>query len=857
MSMTFINQLGVIPALLVVLPGMLILHGQENDRSKRRFLLYSLGMGTLLLLALLITKRFITEPYEQPFFQLSNLMAPSIMGMIALSLLNIKAIAGMSGQLKMVVILLFVAMAALFGLLWNSQLGIGYLIVPGVLILAIGWTLGKRFGWLTTILSLLSLVIFYLFIQLINHPPDYSNNPPSRLAGVLGLTAAYLIPGLSVVLSGLLIASSLQPMSEQSGSISWKGFKWIKIGLACLLLLSLAYTIFWGSVWDQTSDGLTGIFMMHPSALVAIGVGMMMILAFSGKNRLTGVLYLIIVPTLIYQTFELGWRVSYHEMTEKRADRIAQALERFQAREGYYPVSLDALSPRDLLFIQQPVILAGESWCYEGGTDYFRLSAFYREFFSAPVSLHVYASTGKPPSSSVCEVRLDEMKKKYYSPMEDPNAMQPPVPTPQPENEVGLPKASVQPLLNETSVIPGSWSPDSSYFVFAAQANGFTFQFLNGKTGEVCSSDERFAGDTLRSHHVWLPDGRLLYIGNSGIEILKPCQSEGESLESRFPISFKQIASVSRGGERALLQSEDAYWILDIHTLTVVPIPDVTPVSYELHWDQSSWLPGGEVLAISRLNGRKDSKAGSTLYLIDGGTGKVLNSITLKGEFGQSAPWIEILNDHELIVNGIGEWQLVDFSVTPPATTNVLANIFGVDVKFPDEIAAWGSFVEPDGDGYYLAVRLNHPRNQATYLYDSKSKQVHVYNHEFHTLLVLPTGYLLEMPKLEITPTYRDEYDIVFVDRPEIIQPHLKLEGHTPREYPHLSLAYIEESSELAVASEQGISLVSLPNGEMDAYWELLGSGYSPWIMAAPNGSALMASKDYGGLYFIPLSSTK
>jgi hypothetical protein len=229
----------------------------------------------------------------------------------------------------------------------------------------------------------------------------------------------------------------------------------------------------------------------------------------------------------------------------------------------------------------------------------------------------------------------------------------------------------------------------------------------------------------------------------------------------------------------------------------------------------------------------------------------------VKGEFGQSAPWIEVLSDHELIMNGVGEWQLVDFSIDPPATTNILADIFGVDVKFPDEISTWGSYVNPNGDGYYLAVRLNHPRNQATYLYDSKSKQVHVYDHEDHTLLVFPNGYLMLMQKMESTRTYRDEYDVVFVDQPDVVQPHIKLDGHMPREYPHLSLEYIEESSQMVVASEQGVSLVSLPNGEMDAYWELIGSGYSPWIMTAPNGSTLIASKDFGGLYFIPLSLGK
>ena len=73
MSMTFLNQLSVIPALLVIFPALLLLRGQDEERSSSRVLLYLLGMGVLILLALFVTKRFITEPYDQPFFQLASL----------------------------------------------------------------------------------------------------------------------------------------------------------------------------------------------------------------------------------------------------------------------------------------------------------------------------------------------------------------------------------------------------------------------------------------------------------------------------------------------------------------------------------------------------------------------------------------------------------------------------------------------------------------------------------------------------------------------------------------------------------------------------------------------------------------
>ena len=54
---------------------------------------------------------------------------------------------------------------------------------------------------------------------------------------------------------------------------------------------------------------------------------------------------------------------------------------------------------------------------------------------------------------------------------------------------------------------------------------------------------------------------------------------------------------------------------------------------------------------------------------------------------------------------------MADFGTRPVSITNVLKDIFGLDVKFPDEISASGSYLNSDGDRYYIAVRLNHPHN--------------------------------------------------------------------------------------------------------------------------------------------------
>jgi len=335
--------------------------------------------------------------------------------------------------------------------------------------------------------------------------------------------------------------------------------------------------------------------------------------------------------------------------------------------------------------------------------------------------------------------------------------------------------------------------------------------------------------------------------------VLTPCQLGSEKLTAHIPEAFNRIMASSNKSGRILLESQNAFWILDGSTLELIRIPDVAPNPYEFHWDTSTWLAGGEQLVIGRLNGRKGSNGGATLYLLNGTTGKILNTLELDGEFGQGAPWMEALTDEKVLYQTQGEWLMADFGTQPVSIINVLKDIFGLDVQFPDEISTSGSYLDSDGDGYYITVRLNHLHNQSTYLYYSKTKQVHVYDHEYHTLLLFPDGYSMDMQKMESVPTYQDKYDIVMIDDPETVYPQLIFTGHTPREYPRLNVKYLPKSSEVAVASAHGVSLVSLTDGEMLSYWTLAGDGYSPWITASPNGLALIASKDGGGLYYIPL----
>jgi len=853
MSMIFIYQMAIIPAVLIMLSGLLFLREQDDGRWTRNFLFFLLAVCLLLLLVVYIFVPGSDTPFTPLAFEIPVLVTPASLGVLALIVLNLNRIRGMSLRAKTVAILMMLGIMVLFALLWNSRLSPGFLILPSAFIMIIVWSLGWRFDQLPIILGVLAFGEIFLFNWLMRVQAS-GEVLPKWISFVL-LVLLYLTPILISILPAILVVKGIQKWStERSKSNRGVIFQFV---LAFLLIVYLLYILFWSGVWDQTQDMGIGAFIFPFAGVAAIGAGMVMASVLRGKSRIAGLIYLILVPVLFYQAYDLGSRLSHHEITEDHADRIANALQKFHAREGQYPNDLRALVPRDLLYIPQPIIFMGEHWCYQGEDDYYQLTAFFREYWNMPVSLKLYSSSGSAPTTVLpCEERLPAMKEQHYSPMEDPNAMRPPVPTPLPDIEVDMPKIEIHPLLSGAVALPGSWSPDGAYYLFGTQkSGGLELHFVIGETGDVCTADVKFAdAREIRDNITWLPDGHLLYAEPSGdMTVLAPCQLGDEKLTLHLPDTFDRVMSRSEDSGRILLESQSAFWVLDGHTLELMSNPNVTPNPYDLHWDTSTWLAGGEQLVIGRLNGRKGSNGGATLYLIDGISGEVKNSLDLEGEFGQSAPWIESLTGEKILYSTQGEWMMADFGVQPISLTNVMKDIFDLDVNFPDEISASGSYVDIDGSGYYLTVRLNHPHNQSTYLYDSKTGQVYVYDHKYHTLLLFPDGTSMDMQKLENVPTYHDEYDIVKVDDPETVHPRLSITGHTPREYPLLNVEYLPKRSQLAFASAHGISLVSLSNGEMLAYWSLIGDGYSPWVVTSPDESALIASKDGGGLYYISL----
>jgi hypothetical protein len=865
-------QISAIPATLVVLGGLLVLHREPMEKGGRNFLLYLLACLVLIDLIILLASLFWETPYDQAKFYLSSSSLPLLAGILALTVLQLGSmwrLGSLSRRQILLAALLSLILIGLGALFFGSQnlsplSGLGIVLFLG-LVLALVWAAGLRWRWLAGIFLLLALAGMIAFNEPVAGWLRRNVDSTTPIGFNIALSViSFSFALLTVPLIAVLVQRALKPRVQEpapdddtdraeaaqlsSAKRKPRRTAVLQLGAAALLLAGLLYTIYWTCIWDHTSDGLGGIFLSQPGVILGIGAGMLLTIFSTGWRRMAGLLFMVLVPLMLNQTFKFGWQAWYHEITEERAARIAAALEDYHARTGRYPQELKELAPRDLLIVPRPVILQGESWCYQSTSDSYRLGSVFREFWSSPWSIQIYASAGEPlPSVWACDARLEELKASYdaslvYQPIEQEERL--------PESEVPVARQSIAPAVEGSRLRPGRWSPDGRYLTFSSDDS---LGFLDVSEGQVCSGEGEIsiAADAWASS-AWLTDGRVLVVTRDGDLLLQEPCGTADALPGGDAASFSEVMAADHESGSVLLKTEADFWILDGATLTLKQVDVVAPNPYELHWDRAAWLTGGARLAISRLNGR-DSSEGSTLYIIDGQNGEVLLSLPRASAYDQSAPGVEWLSKSELLLIGGGTLAILDLSADPPQERNALQELLGLDLEFPDEISGMGSVIDHQGGGYYLAVRANHPRNQSLYLYSSISGQVQAFEHQMHSLLFFPDGQLLWMPKFEPEPTYQDEYDLVWVGEPDRSGEHLTVTGHTPRSYPTLFVEAAPGGKGLYFGSSQGVSLVSIADGTLLGFWDLGGGTAS--VTSPENPAAkqrAVAVVDGVGLFIIP-----
>jgi hypothetical protein len=408
--------LGILPAVLLVWVGDRFKASAEDEKAVQRWLTFLLGVLALLLFSLLIANSI----GERASSLLLAFLMPVICGTVAYLFLHISTGQMVWSRHSLKAVLLFMIVVALLiflGISGNLTMP-GFIIFGGVL-LALVW---KVWNWIGTwYLICWALQMIFLCVSLRVTDANTPIFDTTSLLGSVLQALIFLIPGL-----GIIVAARLVYMSQVGDQTKdWRKVIFL-LSLAASILLLIGYQIALASVWDVATDRLGGIFLWFLVSISGIATAMVMARFLPGKRKLFALAFALIVSVAMRYAFNLGtygpegkWGTSPTYVTECRAETVGRAIQAYYSQHGDYPQVLDDLVPRNLVYIPNPIMIPGQTWCYQGGADYYRLGYVYRQFFSTPASVRIHVAVGNPPNTDwACE---DEAAKYppppgYYDP---------------------------------------------------------------------------------------------------------------------------------------------------------------------------------------------------------------------------------------------------------------------------------------------------------------------------------------------------------------------------------------------------------------------------------------------------------
>jgi len=410
--MTLIDALllGILPAILLVWVGGHVRAWAGDEKGVQRWLLFLLGVLTLLLVAHVIA----ISMNIRAFYFLFVFFLPVTCGTVASLFLYF-----FSGQMTwsrdtVKTLPLFLIVVSLFILLGIAgDLTATVFIIFGGVSLALVW---KAWNWIGR-WYLAAWAVQMIFLCVGIWATD-TNTPlletPHRLAVIVQFiqgVIVFLMPGLAIITAARLVYMS--QVGEQSKD--WRKVILVLL-LAASILLLVGYQIALASVWDVATDGILGIFLWFLVSVSGIAAAVIMALFLPNKRKLFALAFALIVPLSMRYAFRIGmygpdgqWGTSPAFVTERRAEMVDRAIQRYYDQHGGYPRALNDLVPRNLVYIPKPIMIPGQTWCYKGGRDYYRLGYVYRQYFYTPASARVHAAVGEPPVSDwACEDKAAE-----------------------------------------------------------------------------------------------------------------------------------------------------------------------------------------------------------------------------------------------------------------------------------------------------------------------------------------------------------------------------------------------------------------------------------------------------------------
>jgi len=396
--MTLINILflGILPAGLLMWAGNVI-RSRTADEERGKDWLWFLSVGLGLSIIAFITAFIIGD-------RVSNFTMPFILPItfgftVTLGLYLLQGRNVSMGKMALI-FLLFAILLSWVSFANGWAILISFILVA--ILTAIAWLMWNQNEKRYLLLFAIEVILLRISIRVteLNRTPQIHTE---WLRSILSMGTYLFIPWAGVVLSALLIRRLLS-----SDSLNWRAMA-SSLLMVVVLFSMVGYQAMLTSMWDVAMDGLGWIFLWITTSTIGIGSAMLMAWSMPRKHIWAAILFALTVPIVLVGAFNLAnydenhkWGTKPTIMTEQRADKIENAIQRYYKVNNEYPQTLNDLTPKYLLYIPNPYIIPGQDWCYEGGTNYYLFGYVYREFFSSPASVRIRssASTGEASNAN-------------------------------------------------------------------------------------------------------------------------------------------------------------------------------------------------------------------------------------------------------------------------------------------------------------------------------------------------------------------------------------------------------------------------------------------------------------------------
>lgn len=259
---------------------------------------------------------------------------------------------------------------------------------------------GKR--WL--VVGLLSLATLFV-------PPAwpialFANLTAEPFGGPTGLILIVLIT-LALAISAVLLHLGLKKSTARQTAV-------FHFSLSLLLLAKALHSLYWLLIWDSTYDPLNFFWLGLP-LLGLFFIGTILFSVAEGKAKMAALFFGIGVPLLLIALAEQAQTVDFRQLTEQHAAQVSAAVEKYYDRNGRYPQNLHQLTPRYFLSLPKPVIIFGQTWCYDEGEAFYRLGYVSRQHWSDPrLTGELYKSIGTVPElAPLCQEEVATMQARY------------------------------------------------------------------------------------------------------------------------------------------------------------------------------------------------------------------------------------------------------------------------------------------------------------------------------------------------------------------------------------------------------------------------------------------------------------